>query len=517
MKITITDLMLNQGLDPGNYTDAACPGLRLVVYDDKRNVRHYVWYTRYRNKLGGVGKKYISDKQGEYYPNMRKGDPRKVAHVSIHEAHVRCHNARQANRDGGKYNPNGANRTLAQDMEDWLARVLTKGDKRPEHQVKMRRDLLTRYVPQLLERRTMDIDPRDNMQALDNIVTVIAHRPGRTRPTNLIKSAERTRGYLRELFRHAMGVGKFAKRWPPNASNPVDDRVMHMDLGRHEERQQPALALDDVQMFYAKLIRATEGPTARPYHSAYAQRLVMEGLSPRINEAAQAKWEQFHLDGPTPEWHVPDANIKVHKRKRPVLIRPLNRHVVAMLRRLRPANAKPTDYVFPYCHKGGRYDYTRPMRGHSALQYIRGMGEETATTHGMRTFLTNLVVKIISEGRPEDQTLMFALNGALDHEQLGHMGDKYRTEQFDNDMRKLANLVGDFLNPEIPLIPPPRMGRHGPRISDAKYAQTLQETIHDKRNRNVDHQKGDQPEWLVAFNAVPVVKVGRSEGQESRT
>ncbi|MEZ5440003.1 MAG: integrase arm-type DNA-binding domain-containing protein [Lysobacterales bacterium] len=114
----------------------------------------------------------------------------------------------------------------------------------------------------------------------------------------------------------------------------------------------------------------------RPGLSARALELIVLTAT-RASEAVGATWAEVDLDGADgPVWTVPADRMKAGREHRVAL----SDAAVTLLRDLRPADAKPDQYVFPGARKGNAMTIAAPLR---MLQ--RDMSKPDLTVHGFRS------------------------------------------------------------------------------------------------------------------------------------
>lgn len=153
---------------------------------------------------------------------------------------------------------------------------------------------------------------------------------------------------------------------------------------------------------------ALEDWTDSQRSAAQALLTMIETLAPRAAEIFDLTWAELDLDAAL--WIVPRARMKVKTPRNQRVVRdlPLLPCTVARLRALRPAEAQPTDYVFPGASCDGRRLGEAQMN--KLMQHLAAQGYGAATPHGWRTtakgWVTEHVLTLLDEK---------AMDIALDH------------------------------------------------------------------------------------------------------
>lgn len=156
------------------------------------------------------------------------------------------------------------------------------------------------------------------------------------------------------------------------AANPLQ-KVKGCDTRGQQRRKRRALTADE-----CRALLAVAGPRRIVYLA-----VLQTGL--RRGEIAAVKWADFQLDGPRPYLKVRASISKNHKDA----TMKLHAELAEALRAHRPANALPTDLVFPHVPSMDQY------RGDLDAAYIpyRDAEDRQADFHALRhTFGTQLTV-----------------------------------------------------------------------------------------------------------------------------
>lgn len=122
------------------------------------------------------------------------------------------------------------------------------------------------------------------------------------------------------------------------------------------------------------------------YHGQPVTRLALQLLPylfPRQIEFRTMEWAHLTLDGPTPEWRVPWARMKMRE---PHIV-PLSRQAVSLLRQIHPLTGYGR-YVFPQLRKPHK-----PMSEMCITAALRAMGYggEEMSAHGIRALASTLL------------------------------------------------------------------------------------------------------------------------------
>jgi integrase len=183
------------------------------------------------------------------------------------------------------------------------------------------------------------------------------------------ETAHRTKQRASQVFRFAVATGR-AERDPT-----VDLRgaLAPIVVRNHAAIVEPAKV--------GELLRGIDSYDGQPATQA-AFRLAPL-LFVRPGELRGARWEEFTLDGPEPEWRIPAKRMKMGE----LHIVPLAWQAVAVLSELRQLTG-PDGYVFP-----ALTDSNRPMSENALTTALRRMGYsgDVMTWHGFRTIASTLL------------------------------------------------------------------------------------------------------------------------------
>lgn len=183
------------------------------------------------------------------------------------------------------------------------------------------------------------------------------------------ETAHRTKQRASQVFRFAVATGR-AERDPT-----VDLRgaLAPIVVTNH------AAITDPLKV--GELLRAIDAYDGQPATQAAFKLAPM--LFVRPGELRGARWEEFALDGPEPEWRIPAERMKMGE----LHIVPLAPQAVSILSDLRQLTG-PDGYVFP-----ALTDSNRPMSENTLTAALRRMGYsgDQMTWHGFRTIASTLL------------------------------------------------------------------------------------------------------------------------------
>jgi integrase len=230
--------------------------------------------------------------------------------------------------------------TVAALVEEWLA--LPKPSWSPAHADNVRKLLEQTVIARIGTMAVQDVTGEVLMNRVFG--EPMAHAP-----------AQKVRRMLIKIFRRAMKTGRIA-------SNPAAG-IEAEDLGeKPASRRQPAV-LDLKRL--RELVAEVEDTPAFP-QVLLAHRLIAL-TAMRSKEVRLARWDQFvGLDGDTPEWHVPEEQMKMKERGDHVV--PLSREAVEVIKAARLFFGDDP-YVFPHTSKDDRY-----ISGHSLQCLLKRAG-----------------------------------------------------------------------------------------------------------------------------------------------
>jgi integrase len=130
-----------------------------------------------------------------------------------------------------------------------------------------------------------------------------------------------------------------------------------------------------------ELLRAIHAYSGQPATEAAFKLAPL--LFVRPGELRAARWEEFELDGDSPEWRIPAERMKMGE----LHIVPPSKQAVSVLRDLHPVTG-PDGYVFPSLTNANR-----PMSENALTAALRRMGYsgQEMTWHGFRTIASTLL------------------------------------------------------------------------------------------------------------------------------
>jgi integrase len=184
------------------------------------------------------------------------------------------------------------------------------------------------------------------------------------------ETAHRTRQRVSQVFRYAISTGR-----------AQHDPVAHLrDALAPAVVKNHAAITDPIKV--GELLRAIDAYSGQPATEAAFKLAPMVFVRP--GELRAAKWEEFTLDGDTPEWRIPAERMKM----RQLHIVPLARQAVTVLTCYRETVPDPRGYVFPSLR-----DANRPMSENALTAALRRMGYsgQEMTWHGFRTVASTLL------------------------------------------------------------------------------------------------------------------------------
>lgn len=161
-------------------------------------------------------------------------------------------------------------------------------------------------------------------------------------------------------------------------------------------------------------------------------------LFQRPGNVRSMQWSALDLDGTTPTWTIPAAEMKRSRYEkqngRPHLV-PLPSQALAVLAELRPLSGH-AKYVFPSILGGGR-----PMSENTVNTALRRLGydKDTATAHGFRAMARTIMVERLNVN-PE------VIEAQLAHGKSGPLGAAYDRAEFMNQRRAMMQQWADYLD-----------------------------------------------------------------------
>jgi integrase len=161
-------------------------------------------------------------------------------------------------------------------------------------------------------------------------------------------------------------------------------------------------------------------------------------LFQRPGNVRAMQWSALDLDGETPTWTIPAAEMKRSRYEkqngRPHLV-PLASQAVAILAELRPLSGQGK-YVFPSILGGAR-----PMSENTVNTALRRLGydKDTATAHGFRAMARTIMVEKLNVN-PE------VIEAQLAHGKSGPLGAAYDRAEFMSQRRSMMRQWADYLD-----------------------------------------------------------------------
>ncbi|WP_175978028.1 integrase arm-type DNA-binding domain-containing protein [Burkholderia sp. BCC1047] len=228
--------------------------------------------------------------------------------------------------------------------------------------------------------------------------------------------ARNLRGYLFQIFEHAIGAGVLnANPMPParprrGAQARSRTQVHHaaMDIGR-------------IPGFLAALDASNCNPETRA-----AMKLVLLTAVRKV-EATGARWEEFRLDDA--EWLVPAARTKA---RRPHWV-PLSHQAIALLRELHELTGHG-EYLFPHRDRAHT-----PMTGNALNAAMNRIGYgDAATVHGFRSMFST---HFNSQHAHPD-----VVERCLAHAPENEVRAAYNRHQYADERRQMMQDWADYLD-----------------------------------------------------------------------
>jgi integrase len=161
-------------------------------------------------------------------------------------------------------------------------------------------------------------------------------------------------------------------------------------------------------------------------------------LFQRPGNVRSMQWSALDLDGKTPTWTIPAAEMKRSRYEkqngRPHLV-PLPSQALAVLAELRPLSGHGK-YVFPSILGGAR-----PMSENTVNTALRRLGydKDTATAHGFRAMARTLMVERLNVN-PD------VIEAQLAHGKSGPLGAAYDRAEFMSQRRAMMQQWADYLD-----------------------------------------------------------------------
>lgn len=225
-------------------------------------------------------------------------------------------------------------------------------------------------------------------------------------------------GRIRDIIEYATGIEPERFSLP----NPtVRARLLLPDGVKPKTVNLPAMAIDDLPAFYARLAQREE-------IEAKALRFMLLNGCPRTAEILCATWGEIEGD----LWTVQgDRTKNVTPRT--------NRQTaeaMAILASIRPSDVRPDMPIFPALDGG--------FKGHNSMLNLlqRDMGHEHLTIHGFRTSFTGWVKKNHRRYSEEAEKL-------LDHKTTGKLGTAYDREDLLDERFQLCQWWAEYLTSQI--------------------------------------------------------------------
>lgn len=230
------------------------------------------------------------------------------------------------------------------------------------------------------------------------------------------ETAHRTKQRAGQIFRFAIATGRADR-------DPTAD--LRGALAPIVERNHPAITEPKA---VGELLRAIDGYSGQPATECALKLAPLVFVRP--GELRAARWEEFDLDRPEPEWRIPASRMKM----REVHLVPLSRQAVAILCALQPLTG-PDGYCFPSLR-----DSNRPMSENAITAALRRMGYtgDQMTWHGFRTIASTLLNE---QGWNPD-----LIELQLAHAERNAVRDAYNRAQRLPERRKMMQAWSDYLD-----------------------------------------------------------------------
>ena len=230
--------------------------------------------------------------------------------------------------------------------------------------------------------------------------------------------AKRCRQILQQIFNYARALELCE-------SNPAE-AIRHVPaLPTHQGRHYNALEFSEMGPF----LKALRDPTNRKISQARPALELLVLTAVRPGNVCAAHWENFKLDGKTPTWLIPAAQMK--KRRDHVV--PLSKQAVKLLENIRSYNWDD-DWLFPGAKRQGLSDGTLKKQlgllGYEPQQVHPHGFRSTFSTHANESGLWN----------------RDSIEWALAHVENNEVRSAYNRAQYLEERRKLLQWWADELD-----------------------------------------------------------------------
>lgn len=230
------------------------------------------------------------------------------------------------------------------------------------------------------------------------------------------ETAHRTKQRISQILRYAIATGR-AER---DVTADLRGALTPIKVKNHAAVTEPAEV--------GALLRAIDAYSGQPATEAALKLAPL--LFVRPGELRGARWEEFTLEGETPEWRIPAERMKMAEYH----VVPLSTQAVAVLKNLEPVTG-PNGYVFP-----GVNEPNRPMSENTLTVALRRMGYtgEQMTWHGFRTIASTLLNE---QGWHPD-----LIELQLAHRERNKVRAAYNKAQRLEERRKMMRWWADYLD-----------------------------------------------------------------------
>jgi integrase len=293
--------------------------------------------------------------------------------------------------------------TFAAVAEEWLA--MMDGKLAAKTLKEARRQLMKLLGPYIGTRPIGSIEPVDLLGPLKRI---------EARGKN--ETAHKTKRRAGQVFRYAIATGR-AKRDPtPDLKDALAPIVV-----KHRAAITEPLRVGE-------LLRAMHAYQGQPTTEVALKLLPLVFV--RSQELRYASWEQFDLDGKSPEWRIPFRQMKMQEYH----LVPLAKQAVQLLHDLHPITG-PTGLLFPSLRAGNR-----PMSNNTINAALRRMGysSDDVCGHGFRTTASTLLNE---QGYPPD-----VIELQLAHAERNKVRAAYNRAKRLNERRAMMQSWADYLD-----------------------------------------------------------------------
>ncbi len=290
---------------------------------------------------------------------------------------------------------------------EWLERSARIREWTADHHQRVHRRLTDHFFPGLSRKDIADVTE-------DDIISCVRRMENR----NIVYTARRALAEQNEIFR-------FARVWKYIQYNPVADLRIADLLPRPKVRHHAGLT-NPVEL--GALLRAIH---AYPGGTIVRQALRFVPLVfVRPGELREARWSEFSLSGPQPEWRIPKERMKMDEQH----IVALSKQAVQILLEL-GALTGPEGYLFPSVRNA-----SRPMSNNTINAALRTCGFTAAqqTGHGFRTTASSLLNE---QGWNPD-----AIERQLAHGPRDKVRAAYNAAQYLPERRKMMQAWADYLD-----------------------------------------------------------------------